>query len=65
MASSADAEGDPGTSVVALMICYGLGAAVWYAHSTVAVMLAIATAALLYFKTELYGFTHNLSQKRI
>ena len=47
------------------MICYGLGAAVWYAHSTVAVMLAIATAALLYFKTELYGFTHNLSQKRI
>ncbi len=47
-----DAEGDPGTtSIVALRVCYCLGAAVWYGYSTVAVMLAIATTVLLYFKT--------------
>lgn len=64
MATRADAQGDPGTtSVIALMICYGLGAAVWYGHSTLSVMLAIATTALLYFKAELHGFTHNLSHK--
>ena len=60
----ADVQGDPGTtSVVALMFCYGLGAAVWYGHSTLAVMLAIASTALLYFKTELHGFTHNLTRR--
>lgn len=64
MATRADTEGDPGTtSVIALMICYGLGAAVWYGHSTLAVMLAIATTALLYFKAELHGFSHDLSHK--
>lgn len=64
MATRSDAEGDPGTtSVIALMICYGLGAAVWYGHTTLSVMLAIATTALLYFKAELHGFTHNLSRK--
>ena len=60
----ADAQGDPGTtSVVALMFCYCLGAAVWYGHSTLAVMLAIASTALLYFKAELHGFTHNLTRR--
>ena len=64
MATRNDVQGDPGTtSVVALMICYGLGAAVWYGHSTLAVMLAIATTALLYFKAELHGFTHNLTRR--
>jgi len=64
VATRNDAQGDPGTtSVIALMICYSLGATVWYGHSTQAVMLAVATTALLYFKAELHGFTHNLSQK--
>ena len=57
-------DGDPGTtSVVALMICYCLGATVWFGHATLAVMLAITSTALLYFKAELHGFTHNLTHK--
>ena len=64
VATRSDAQGDPGTtSVVALMISYCLGAAVWYGHQTLAVMLAIASTALLYFKTELHGFTHNLTRR--
>ena len=35
-------DGDPGTtSVVALMVCYGLGSLVWFGQATLAVMLAI------------------------
>ncbi|MBI5922306.1 MAG: MgtC/SapB family protein [Betaproteobacteria bacterium] len=57
-------DGDPGTtSVVALMVCYCLGATVWFGHATLAVMLAITSTALLYFKAELHGFTHNLTHK--
>ncbi|MCK9283700.1 MAG: MgtC/SapB family protein [Rhodocyclaceae bacterium] len=59
-------DGDPGTtSVVALMVTYSLGAAVWFGYGTLAVMLAIATTALLYFKTELHGFTRALSHKDV
>jgi uncharacterized membrane protein (DUF4010 family) len=55
---------DPGTtSVVALMLCFCLGAVVWFGHATLAVMLAIAATALLYFKAELHGFSHNLTRK--
>jgi len=54
--------GDPGTtSVVALMVCYALGAMVWYGYSSTAVMLAIATTVLLYFKTELHGISKSLT----
>lgn len=57
-------DGDPGTtSIVALMICYALGATVWFGDTTLAVMLAIATTVLLYFKTELHGFSKSLSAK--
>lgn len=57
-------DGDPGTtSVVALMFTYGLGAAVWLGYDSEAVMLAIATTILLYFKTQLHGFTVALSHK--
>jgi uncharacterized membrane protein (DUF4010 family) len=55
-------DGDPGTtSIVALMLCYGLGAAVWFGYATLAVMAAIATTALLYFKTQLHGITRALT----
>jgi uncharacterized membrane protein (DUF4010 family) len=55
---------DPGTtSVVALMVSYCLGAAVWFGYGTLAVMLGIASTALLYFKAELHGFTESLSSK--
>ncbi len=55
--------GDPGTtSVIALMICYALGAMVWYGYTSTAVMLAIATTLLLYFKAELHGISKNMTQ---
>jgi len=65
-ASIADPDdgGDPGTtSVVALMLCYGLGAAVWFGYATVAVMAAIATTVLLYFKAQLHGISTALTHK--
>ena len=56
-------SGDPGTtSVVALMVCYALGAMIWYGYASSAVMLAIATTILLYFKTELHGISRSLTQ---
>ena len=55
---------DPGTTTVAaLLICYALGVLVWYDLSKLAVMLAIATTVLLYFKPELQGMTQRLSRR--
>ncbi|MDP1524192.1 MAG: MgtC/SapB family protein [Rhodocyclaceae bacterium] len=57
-------DGDPGTtSVVALMLCYGLGALVWHGHATLAVMLAITTTILLYFKGQLQNASRSLTHK--
>jgi uncharacterized membrane protein (DUF4010 family) len=57
-------DGDPGTtSVVALMVCYGLGALVWFGEATLAVMLAITITVLLYFKAQLQGVTRRLTHK--
>jgi len=57
-------DGDPGTtSVVALMVCYGLGALVWFGQATLAVMLAIATTVLLYFKAQLHGMSERLTHR--
>jgi uncharacterized membrane protein (DUF4010 family) len=56
-------EGDPGTTtVIALLLCYGLGVMVWYGMSKLAVMLAIAVTALLYFKPELRGMSQRLTR---
>jgi uncharacterized membrane protein (DUF4010 family) len=56
--------GDPGTtSVVAMLVCFGLGAAVWFGYATIAVMAAIATTVLLYFKQQLHGLTTSLTHK--
>ncbi|MBK7017250.1 MAG: MgtC/SapB family protein [Sulfuritalea sp.] len=55
--------GDPGTtSVVALLVCYVLGAMVWFGHGSSAVMLAVATTVLLYFKAELHGISKSLTR---
>ncbi|SDY07611.1 MgtC/SapB family protein [Nitrosomonas halophila] len=55
---------DPGTTTVAaILVCYGLGALVWYEESALAVMLAIITTILLYFKAELQGMTRNLDRR--
>lgn len=59
-----DELNDPGTTTVAaILVCYGLGAAVWYGESTLAGMIAIVTTILLYFKAELHGLTQNLDRR--
>ncbi|THF63492.1 MgtC/SapB family protein [Pseudothauera rhizosphaerae] len=55
---------DPGTtSVAALLVCYCLGAAVWYGHAQLAVMLAVGTTVLLYFKAQLRGIATRLQPR--
>lgn len=57
-------ENDPGTTTVAaLLLCYALGALIWYKQTTLAVMLAIITTTLLYFKPELRGITKRLTRR--
>ena len=54
---------DPGTTTVAaVVVCYALGAMVWFGMEQLAVTLAILTTALLYFKPELRDVTHNLTR---
>lgn len=55
---------DPGTTtVIALLLCYSMGAMVWYELGKLAVMLAIGVTALLYFKPELRGLSQRLSRR--
>src|SRR5487761_2247241 len=57
-------EGDPGTTtVIALLLSYGLGAMVWYGQAKLAAMLAIGITALLYFKPELRGFSQRMTRR--
>ncbi|MDP2830362.1 MAG: MgtC/SapB family protein [Sulfuricellaceae bacterium] len=59
-------EEDPGTTTsAALIVCFLLGAMVWYDARTLALMLAIAVSILLYFKPELRGWTRELSRRDI
>ena len=59
-----EVNADPGTTTVAaVVVCYGLGAMIWHGHSALAVMLAIVTTLLLYFKAELRGMTQNFSRR--
>jgi uncharacterized membrane protein (DUF4010 family) len=56
-------EADPGTTTVAaVVVCYGLGALVWYDYTQLAVTLGILTTVLLYFKTEMRGVSQRLSR---
>ncbi|MFZ5558793.1 MAG: MgtC/SapB family protein [Pseudomonadota bacterium] len=57
-------DADPGTTtVVAISVAYALGAMVWYGFTTEAVMLAIVTTILLYFKTELEDVSRALTRR--
>lgn len=57
-------DADPGTTtVVALLLSYGLGVMIWVGLSKLAVMLAIGITTLLYFKPELRGFTQRLARR--
>ena len=49
------------TTEAATIVTYGLGATVWFGHATLAVMLAIATTVLLYFKAELSRFSRRMT----
>ena len=53
------------TSEAAIIVTYGLGAAIWYGYATLAVMLAITTTVLLYFKAEMRQFSERMTPKDI
>src|SRR5512135_2904799 len=60
----ADEEEDPGTTTIAaVVVCYGLGALVWYGHTQLAVTLGILTTILLYFKAEMRGISQQLTRR--
>src|SRR3970282_923776 len=55
-------EADSGTTtVIAVLLCFGLGVMVWYDRIQLAVAVAIVATVLLHFKTELHGFSERLS----
>jgi hypothetical protein len=55
---------DPGTtSVIALLVCYCLGAMVWLGYGRLAVMAAVGSTMLLYFKSELRGVASRLTSQ--
>jgi len=56
-------EDDPGTTTIAaVVVCYGLGALVWYDYIQLAVTLGILTTVLLYFKSEMRGISQQLTR---
>lgn len=59
-----DVDGDPGTTtIIALLLCYGLGVIIWFGLSKLAIMLAVGVTILLYFKPELHGITQRLTRR--
>lgn len=57
-------ERDPGTtSVIAILLCFSYGAMIWLGYRTPAVMMAIITTALLYFKPELQNLSKSLTRR--
>jgi len=59
-------EADSGTTtVIAVLLCYGLGVMVWHDRSQLAVSVAIVATLLLHFKTELHGLSARLSRQDV
>ena len=55
---------DPGTTTLAaLLLCFGLGALVWFGFGALAVLLAVAMTLLLHFKPELQNISKSLSRQ--
>lgn len=55
---------EPGTTTeAALLVCYALGAMVWHGERELAIMLAIVTTVLLYFKPEMQGVARQLTRR--
>jgi uncharacterized membrane protein (DUF4010 family) len=62
--NAAAAPADPGTTtVVALLVCYMLGAVVWAGYPSLAVMAGLAATLLLTFKAELSGIARGLERR--
>ena len=53
------------TTILAALLCYGLGVMTWYGQSQLAVAIGITATALLQFKTELHGFSEKLSRQDV
>lgn len=51
------------TTVIAAIVTFGLGAALWYGYSTLAVALSIVITTLLYFRSELHGVSKQLTRR--
>jgi uncharacterized membrane protein (DUF4010 family) len=59
-----ETSAEPGTTTqIALIVCFSLGAMLWYGEQALAIMLAIVTTTLLYFKTELEGVSKSLTRR--
>lgn len=59
----ADGE-DPGTTTqAALLLCFGLGAAIWFGFGALSIMVAITSTILLHYKPELQTMSRNLSRR--
>jgi uncharacterized membrane protein (DUF4010 family) len=59
-------EADPGTTTVAaVLVCYLLGALTLAGQARLAVILAILSTVLLYFKTELGGVARRLERRDV
>jgi uncharacterized membrane protein (DUF4010 family) len=57
-------EAEPGTTTeAALLVSYALGAMVWHGERELAIMLAIVTTVLLYFKPEMQGIARRLTRR--
>lgn len=55
---------DPGTTtIVALLLCHALGYLVWIGHQQLAIMTAVGTTVLLYFKATLRGWAARLTPR--
>jgi uncharacterized membrane protein (DUF4010 family) len=63
---SVQASGDAGaTTIIAGLICFGLGAMIWYEYRLFAVGLAVVVTVLLHFREELHGFSDKLTAQDI
>jgi len=57
-------EGDPGTTTIAaVVVCYGLGVLTWLGEEQIAIVMAILTTLLLYFKPELRLVSHQITRR--
>ncbi len=57
-------NGDPGTTTVAaIVVCYGLGVLAWLGEEQIAIVIAILSTMLLYFKPELRVVSHQITRR--